>query len=112
MKGWQVRPEKVKKAGMTSMRAAQIWDTAEFLNSDEDIAAYLNAAITENEPALLNVALGNIARAKGMTQLARETGLTRDGLYKALSPDGNPSFTTVQKILKALNLRLNVAATF
>jgi probable addiction module antidote protein len=87
------------------------WDTAEFLESDEDIAAYLNAVLEEDDPALLNVALGNVARAKGMTQLAKETGITRDGLYKALSPDGNPSFTTVQKILKAFKLRFDVAAT-
>lgn len=87
------------------------WDTAEFLESDKDIAAYLNAVLEEDDPALMNVALGNIARAKGMTQLAKETGITRDGLYKALSPDGNPSFTTVQKILKAFKLRFDVAAT-
>jgi probable addiction module antidote protein len=52
--------------------------------------------------------LGNIARAKGMTQLAKETGITRDGLYKALSPSGNPSFNTVQEVIKALGFKLDV----
>lgn len=91
------------------MKAAVAWDTAEFLESDEDIVAYLNAALADGDPALTAVALGNIARAKGMTQLARQTGITRDGLYKALSPNGNPSFATVQKVIKALGLKLDVA---
>ena len=61
--------------------------------------------------ALLGAAaLGDIARAKGMTQLSKETGITRDGLYKALSPTGNPSFDTVQKVIRAFGLKLNVAA--
>lgn len=91
------------------MKKTTKWDTAEFLSSNEDIVAYLNAALEEGDQELLAVALGNIARAKGMTQLARETGITRDGLYKALSPEGNPSFATIQKVIKALGLRLDVA---
>ena len=71
------------------------YDAAEFLETDEDIVAYLNAALDDGDPALVPAALGDIARTRGMTQLARETGVTRDGLYKALSPTGNPSFATV-----------------
>lgn len=89
-------------------RKAELWDAAEFLQTDNDIIAYLNAALEENDPALLAAALGDIARAKGMTQLARETGITRDGLYKALAPTGNPSFTTVQKVIKALGFQLAI----
>jgi len=62
------------------------------------------------DPALVIAALGDIARARGMMQLARETGLTREGLYKALSPDGNPSFSTVMKVCKALGLKLHTEA--
>jgi probable addiction module antidote protein len=93
------------------MKTAARWDTAEFLTSDEDIVAYLNAALEDGDQALVTVALGNIARAKGMTQLARETGITRDGLYKALSSDSNPSFNTVQKVVKALGFKLGVVTS-
>jgi probable addiction module antidote protein len=93
------------------MKTATLWDTAEYLKTGEDTVAYLNAALDEDDPALLKVALGNIARAKGMSQLAEETGITRDGLYKALSTTGNPSFNTVQKVIKALDMRLEVVGT-
>ena len=93
---------------MISMKESTQWDTAEYLTDDMAIAAYLSAALEENDPELLKTALGNVARAKGMTQLAKETGITRDGLYKALSPSGNPSFNTIQKVVSALNLRLDV----
>ncbi len=73
------------------------------------MAAYLNAALEDGDPAVLSTALGDIARAKGMTQLARETGISRDGLYKALSPTGNPSFATVQKVINALGMKVEVA---
>ena len=86
------------------------WNTAEFLNSREDIAAYLDAVLEEDDPELLKVALGNIARSKGMTEIARATGLGRANLYKALSPEGNPELVTVMKVLRALGLRLTVAA--
>ncbi len=66
------------------------WDVAEHLETDEDMAAYLEAALGEGDPALVAAALGDIARAKGMAQIARETGLGRESLYKALSPEGNP----------------------
>lgn len=91
------------------MKKAAKWDASEFLESEEDIAAYLNAALEDGDTAIIAAALGDIARAKGMTQLAKETGITRDGLYKALSPTGNPSFDTVQKVVKAFGLKLDVA---
>jgi len=93
---------------MFEVKKTTAWDSAKYLDSDEAIASYLSAALEEGDTELLNVVLGNIARAKGMTQLAKETGITRDGLYKALSPGSNPSFSTVQKVLSALNLRLEV----
>jgi probable addiction module antidote protein/putative addiction module killer protein len=85
------------------------WDPAEHLETDEDIAAYLDAAFEEGDPALVAAALGDIARAKGMTQLARETGLGRESLYKALSPSGNPEFATIMKVISALGLKLHAA---
>lgn len=85
------------------------WDVTEYLETEEDMAAYLNTALEDGDPAIVSAAIGDIARAKGMTQLARETGITRDGLYKALSESGNPSFATVTKVLKALGLRVEVA---
>lgn len=85
----------------------QPWDPAEHLETEEDMAAYLEAALEEGDPALVAAALGDIARAKGMTQIARDTGLGRESLYKALSAEGNPEFATVLKVLRALGLRLH-----
>jgi probable addiction module antidote protein len=86
------------------------WDIARYLDSDEAIAAYIEAALDEDDAALLAAALGDVARAKGMTQIARETGLGRESLYKALSPEGNPEFGTVQKVMRSLGLKLHVTA--
>ena len=83
------------------------WDPADHLRSDEDMAAYLEAALEEGDPALVAAALGDIARAKGMTQVAREAGLGRESLYKALSPAGNPEFATILKVVAALGLQLH-----
>ncbi len=86
------------------------WDSAEHLKTEEDMQAYLQACIEEsnNDAAFIAKALGNIARAKGMTQLSKDTGLGRESLYKALSGEVNPSFDTVLKVVKALNLRLTI----
>ncbi len=86
------------------------WDHARYLESDEDVAAYLDAALEEDDPALLAAALGDVARAKGMTEIARETGLGRESLYKALSTDGNPEFGTVQKVVRSFGLKLRISA--
>ena len=86
------------------------WDAAEYLNSAEDMATYLDAALEDGDPAVVAAALGDIARAKGMSQIARETGLGRESLYKALAPGGNPEFATVLKVVRALGLQLHVGA--
>jgi probable addiction module antidote protein len=84
----------------------KIWDAAEHLKTEEDMAAYLEAALEENDSALIAAALGDIARAKGMTYMAKETGLGRESLYKTLSPEGNPEFSTILKVVNALGLKL------
>ncbi len=83
------------------------FDSARHLETEEDIALYLEAVLAEDDPALLCHALGQVARAKGMTQLARETGLAREALYRALSADGNPELATVMKVMRALGVRLS-----
>jgi probable addiction module antidote protein len=85
------------------------WDTAETLRTKEEIVTYLDAALEDGDPELMKLALGNVARAKGMTDIAKTAGLGRQSLYKALSPEGNPEFATVASVLKALGLRLSVA---
>lgn len=86
----------------------QLWDVANHLESKEDIAAYLEAALEDGDPTLITAALGDIARSKGMTQISRDTGLGRESLYKALSSEGNPEFATILKVLQVLGLRLQV----
>jgi probable addiction module antidote protein len=88
----------------------RLWDPAEHLASEEDMAAYLEAALEEGDAALFAAALGDVARAKGMTEIARQTGLGRESLYKALSPEGNPEFATVLKVLRSLGLKLHATA--
>jgi probable addiction module antidote protein len=73
------------------------------------MAAYLEAALEDGDPRIVAAALGDIARAKGMTQVARDTGLGRESLYKALSPDGNPELATLLKVVAALGLQLRAA---
>lgn len=86
------------------------WDPVDDLKTDEDVALYFQACVDEDpgDGSLVRAALGDIARARGMSQLARDTGLAREGLYKALSPEGNPEFATVMKVIKALGLKLGV----
>lgn len=86
------------------------WDSAEHLKTEEDIALYFDACLEEagDDAAFIAKALGNVARARGMSQLARDTGLGRESLYKALSGEGNPSFDTILKVIKALGLKLHV----
>ena len=87
------------------------WDVVEHLRSEADMGLYLEACFEEDpgDGSLIRAALGDIARAHGMAQLARDTGLTREGLYKALSPEGNPEFSTVVKVINALGLKLHAA---
>tara|TARA_R110002074_G_scaffold145034_1_gene293356 strand:- start:216691 stop:216990 length:300 start_codon:yes stop_codon:yes gene_type:complete len=86
------------------------WESAQYLKTDEDIQLYLDACIEEagDDPAFIIHALGVIAKAKNMSQLARDTGLSREGLYKAFSSEGNPTFATILKVSKALGLKLSL----
>ena len=85
------------------------WDSAEHLKTEEEMVLYLEACLEEGDAALIAHALGVIAKARGMTQLARDTGLSRESLYKALSGEGNPEFATVMKVIKALGFQLHAA---
>lgn len=82
------------------------FDAAEYLNSEQDMAAYLTVILEENDPALLAAALGDIARSRGMTQVARDSGITREALYKALRPGSEPRFDTISRVCAALGVRL------
>jgi len=86
------------------------FDAAEYLDDERTIVAYLNEVLAEGDPSAVIAALGTVARARGMAQLARNTGLGRESLYKALSSDGNPSFKTVLSVAAALGYRFNVSA--
>jgi probable addiction module antidote protein len=86
------------------------FDSAEYLDSDEAINAYLEEALETDDPAFITQALGTVARAHGMSQIAKETGLSRESLYKALSAEGNPEFSTVIRVMQALGLRFSVTA--
>lgn len=93
-----------------AVSATRPWDAAEHLETEEDVVAYLEAALEDGDPALISAALGDIARARGMSKIARDTGLGRESLYKALSAEGNPEFATVLKVLQALGLRLHAGS--
>jgi probable addiction module antidote protein len=82
------------------------WDAAEYLATPKSIVAYLEAAFEDGDPALVAAALGDIARAKGMSELARQAGVTREALYKALSPSGDPRLSTFLGVMKALGIKL------
>jgi probable addiction module antidote protein len=88
------------------------FDSADYLATREDAAAYLEAALEEagDDPAFISQALGTIARSGNLSELARKLGMSREGLYKALSKDGNPSFATIMKVAQALGLRLEFHA--
>lgn len=87
------------------------FDSAEYLDSDEAINAYMEEALETSDPAFIAQALGVIARARGMAQIAKQTGLSRESLYKALSAEGNPEFGTVIRVMRALGLKFSITAT-
>jgi probable addiction module antidote protein len=87
------------------------WDEVDYLKTDEDMADYLEAAMEDGHPAVIATAIGNIARARGMTEVARKAGIGRVSLYKALSPNGNPEFVTILKVVRALGLRLHATTS-
>jgi probable addiction module antidote protein len=85
------------------------FDAAEYLKTEQEMIAYLEAAFDEGDPQVVAAALGDIARAKGMSQVARDTGLGRESLYKSLSLQGNPELSTVMKVMRSLGLSLHAA---
>jgi probable addiction module antidote protein len=86
------------------------WDITDHLKTEADMVAYLDAALEEGDASLIAAALGDIARAKGMSQIAKDTGLGRESLYKTLSPTGNPEFATVLKVMGALGLQFHAGS--
>lgn len=84
------------------------WDAGEHLDSPEMIHEYLKAAFEDGDSELLIVAIGNVAKAKGMSEIARKTNLSRQNLYKALSPGGSPKFNTIKKVIEALGCKLAI----
>lgn len=86
----------------------KVWKMADHINTKEDVLAYIEAALEENDTALLYAVLGDIARSQGMAQIARELNLARESLYRSLSPEGNPSFSTVANVLNVFGFQLSV----
>jgi probable addiction module antidote protein len=87
------------------------YDSADYLDNTDAINAYMEEALETDDPAFIAQALGTIARSRGMSQIARKAGVSRESLYKALSSDGNPEFGTVIRVMQALGLRLSITAT-
>jgi probable addiction module antidote protein len=85
------------------------WDAADYLKTEADMVLYLDACLDEDpgDGSLIRAALNDVARAKGMSQLAKDTGITREGLYRALGPSGNPEFSTMLKVIKSLGIKLH-----
>jgi probable addiction module antidote protein len=84
-----------------------VWDPAEYLESEEEIQAYLSDIFESGDPELIVAAIGDVSRARGMAKIANNTKLGRESLYKSLSQDGNPSFSTVVKVMNSLGFRLS-----
>ena len=85
-----------------------VWDMADHINTKEDVLGVLEAALEENDPEFLFEVIGDIARSKGMAQIAKDCNLARESLYRSLSHDGNPSFNTIVKVLDNLGFQLSV----
>ncbi len=86
------------------------WDASEYLKTEQDIIGYLDAAAETGDPTLMQAAIGDVAKARGMGQIAEAAGVGRESLYKSLSKDGNPSFQTIAKVVQALGGRLTIQA--
>ena len=91
-----------------SKRRTRKWDPVRYLKTERDIVTYLEAALEDGHPSVIAAALGDVARARGMSAIARKAGLGRESLYKALAPSGNPQLSTVLGVLRALGLTLRV----
>jgi probable addiction module antidote protein len=97
-------PKKIRLSELTE------FDPSKYLDNDEAIADYIRLAIEDGDPGLLAATLGDVARASGMTKVAQAAGLTREALYKALRPDSHPRFETIQKVCRALGVKLTATA--
>ena len=93
------------------MKKPQVFDAADYLDSDATMAEYLNAALEDENPDVFLQAVADVAKARGMTELARTTGLGRESLYKALTPGAKPRYDTVLKLLRALDIELHASAS-
>ena len=94
------------KGAAAALTNTRPWDPAEYLETPDDVIAYLEAAFENGDPRVIAAAVGDVARSQGMTSVAARAGLGRESLYKALSSDGNPGFATVLNVLAALDFRL------
>lgn len=94
----------------TKISSLKTFDMAEMLDSEQAIAEYLTVVLEENDPSALAEALGTVARARGMTQVAEASGIAREALYKALRPGAQPRFDTIQRVMTALGVKLHVSA--
>lgn len=99
-----------KQATKSAAAKFTAFDIADYLDNDEVIAEYLSLAAKDDNPDALLKALADVAKARGMAQVARDSGLGRESLYKALAPGAKPRFETIASVMKALNLRIEIAA--
>ena len=104
-------PTPSPRAVHTGRTKTTLYDGAAYLKTEEDMAALLEAALEDGDPRVIAAAIGDIARAQGMTKIAKATGLSRESLYRALSPEGNPELDTFIKVVHALGLQLHATAT-
>lgn len=92
------------------IKALSKFDAVDYLKTEKDIAAYLSAVLEDGDPALFVAAIGDIARAKGMTEIAKKSGVTRESLYRALKIEARPRYETVARVIQALGMKLSVHA--
>jgi probable addiction module antidote protein len=100
----------MKSAKKTKIKDLKKFDVVDYLKTEKDIATYLSAVLEDGDPALFVAAIGDIARAKGMTEIANRSGVTRESLYRALKVEARPRFETVTRVVQALGLKLRVHA--
>ena len=100
----------MNSAQKTKIKDLKKFDVVDYLKTEKDIAAYLSAVLEDGDPALFVAAIGDIARAKGMTEIAKKSGVTRESLYRALKVEARPRFETVTRVVQALGMKLSVHA--
>ncbi len=100
----------MNSAKKTKIKDLKKFDVVDYLKTEKDIAAYLSAVLEDGDPALFVAAIGDIARAKGMTEIAKKSGVTRESLYRALKVEARPRFETVMRVVQALGMKLSVHA--